>query len=303
MTRWQSQLVTDSIPVELRRRCQWVVWRQEGRSGKRTKVPYCARTRRHASVTAPRTWTSFADALAVVSRYDGIAFVLTADDPYVGWDLDNCLALTTQRLEPWALEIVRAVDSYTEVSPSGRGIRIFARGALPPHGRKRGPIEVYAQRHMLSVTGRHLPGTPATIQERTDAVAALHLKIFGRAPTPQNLLSRAPVALDDHALLERAHHARNGNKFARLWTGRVDAPSHSEADLRLCHLLAFWTGRDPDRMDRLFRRSGLFRPKWDEPHAADGRTYGEMTIAKAIAGCREVYRLGGRRPIVVKVVE
>jgi putative DNA primase/helicase len=57
----------------------------------------------------------------------------------------------------------------------------------------------------------------------------------------------------------------------------------------LSNHLAFWTGRDADRMDRLFRRSGLMRPKWDECHSSDGRTYGRLTIDKAIAGCRATY--------------
>ena len=70
----------------------------------------------------------------------------------------------------------------------------------------------------------------------------------------------------------------------------------------MCALLAFWTGRDQKRMDRLFRRSGLFRPKWDEPRAADHRTYGAMTIAKAAASCRQVYRVTARSPVVVTVL-
>ncbi|MCH7472795.1 class I tRNA ligase family protein [bacterium] len=52
--------------------------------------------------------------------------------------------------------------------------------------------------------------------------------------------------------------------------------------------LAFWTGRDPVRMDQIFRRSGLMRDKWDEQRGAE--TYGQRTIATAIARCRDVYR-------------
>ena len=66
-------------------------------------------------------------------------------------------------------------------------------------------------------------------------------------------------------------------------------------DLQLCSTLAFWCARDAAQMDRLFRQSALFRPKWDARHFADGRTYGEATIAKAIASCAEVYTRGGRR--------
>jgi len=94
----------------------------------------------------------------------------------------------------------------------------------------------------------------------------------------------------DEELLDRARDAGNGKKFGRLWSGDVEGyDSASEADLALCMLLAFWTGRDAKRVDSLFRKSGLFRPKWDERHSADGRTYGQLTAETAIAGTREVW--------------
>lgn len=61
----------------------------------------------------------------------------------------------------------------------------------------------------------------------------------------------------------------------------------SSADLGLCNILAFWTGKDAAQMDAIFRQSGRMRPKWDERRGA--QTYGEMTITKAIQDCREVY--------------
>ena len=74
--------------------------------------------------------------------------------------------------------------------------------------------------------------------------------------------------------------ARNGMQFARLWHGDISGyPSHSEADLALCAMLAFWCGPDPERIDRLFQQSKLYRAKWHRRHYADGRTYGAATIA------------------------
>ena len=70
----------------------------------------------------------------------------------------------------------------------------------------------------------------------------------------------------------------------RLWEGDITGyPSESEADAALCELLAFWGARDPAQLDRLVRRSGLYRPKWDERRGADGATYGQVTIARALA--------------------
>ena len=94
--------------------------------------------------------------------------------------------------------------------------------------------------------------------------------------------------LQDDELLQKAQSCRNGESFRRLWEGDCSGyPSQSEADMALCRQLAFWTGRDAQQMDRLFRRSGLMREKWDRPQC--GSTYGAITIQNAIKGCSKVY--------------
>jgi len=86
-------------------------------------------------------------------------------------------------------------------------------------------------------------------------------------------------------LLAKAFAARNGDKLKRLFGGDFNGyPSQSEADSALCWLLAYWT-RDPVQIDRIYRRSKLFRGKWDKRHGAT--TYGEQTVEKALAGTTE----------------
>jgi len=93
--------------------------------------------------------------------------------------------------------------------------------------------------------------------------------------------------VDDAEVLRLAKKAANGEKFARLWDGdtrdyaRPRNEGRSEADLALCSLLTFWCGPDEDRIDRLFRRSRLMRPKWDERRGS--LTYGQRTIKHALA--------------------
>ena len=95
-----------------------------------------------------------------------------------------------------------------------------------------------------------------------------------------------PLRLDDDELLGKAMTAANGAKLRRLWGGVISAySSASEADMALCSLLAWWANGDAKQIDRLFRQSGLMRPKWDENHHADGSTYGQVAIEKAIAMC------------------
>lgn len=66
--------------------------------------------------------------------------------------------------------------------------------------------------------------------------------------------------------------------------------------MAFCCLLAFWTGGDQAQMGRLFRESGLLREKWDEVHYADGSTYGEKTIERAIQRTSEFYKPEGGQP-------
>ena len=99
---------------------------------------------------------------------------------------------------------------------------------------------------------------------------------------------------DDAALISKMRRSKGGTEFDRLWSG--DAGSDpSSADFRLCCVLAFWTDKATSRMDSLFRQSGLFRnegraEKWDRKHHADGRTYGQATIDKAVQATQETYQ-------------
>jgi primase-polymerase (primpol)-like protein len=118
-------------------------------------------------------------------------------------------------------------------------------------------------------------------------------------PVPRTIDEvRGPgVDLPDSELLKRAMGSKSGDTIQRLldgdsslWSGRDSRyPSQSEADMGLCFFLGFWTGGDPDRMDRLFRDSGLCREKWDRRHYANGAKYGEVTIARALLKIDDYY--------------
>jgi len=283
----------DSIPDRLRERRQWVVWREEARKGRRTKVPYTP-AGRHARSNDAEFWCSFEEAVEAYQRdgYDGVGFVFAADDGLTGIDLDHCTE--EGELAPWAREIVKAIDSYTEWSPSGEGLHVILQGRLPPGGRRRGSVELYDELRYFTVTGEVLPGHE-TVEARQEALETLHRQIFGRKRRrrPEKARRRSGDGLDEASILQRAMRAANGDRFARLFAGDCSGyDSQSEADFALCLLLAFWTGGDASQMDKLFRRSGLYREKWDEGHYADGRTYGEGTIANAIQAQDSFYEPG-----------
>jgi len=114
--------------------------------------------------------------------------------------------------------------------------------------------------------------------------------VFGDRPKPiVRTASTAAVNLDDDVLIDKAKAATNGKSFKQLFAGDTSAHGGdvSSADLALCNHLAFWFGGASNRIDRVFRRSGLMRDKWDSPRGSS--TYGAMTIETAIASCREYY--------------
>lgn len=291
------------IPSSLREIHQWVCWRYELRDAKWTKVPIDAATGLRASSTDRATWCSFERAQRAFEAdesLDGLGFVFAEDDEFAGVDLDGCID-EQGRIAPSAQAVIEALGSYTEVSPSGRGVKVFLRGTKPQGaGCKSKAIEgyketeVYDRARFFTVTGVRLEDTQAEVIDRQEELDALCAMLW---PEPKReargaLGAGGGFAGDDEALIEKARRASNGVRFSALWDG--DTSHHggddSAADLALCNMLAFWTGRDAERMDRLFRGSGLIRPKWDERRGAT--TYGLMTIEKAIEGCREVYVRG-----------
>ena len=302
---------TRNLPAleELQAWPQWVCWRKEQRQGKLTKVPYSATTGSKAHSDNPQTWASFAQAVQAqrARHYDGIGYMFQRD--YTGVDLDHCVN-PDGSLDAWAQAYLAQLKSYTEYSPSQTGIHILLRGTVPSGIRRRVPdaphpeaaVEMYCERRYFTITGAHVDNTPTTI-EVCSVLASLHAALT--APKPATASHKPPatpagdVSATDEALLEKAMRAKNGATFRALWQGDTSGyASPSEADLALCHLLAFWTGKDAHRMDHLFRRSGLYRrDKWDRP-ARSGEIYGQGTIRVALANCSEVYSPQGRGKII-----
>jgi hypothetical protein len=271
------------IPAELKAIPRWVAWRAKRREFRWGKTPISCHTGRPADVADSGTWTSFDDALEYAQKHSlpGIGLVFTEDDDVCGVDLDDCRDPDTGHLKQSAWNVIRLLDSYTEVSPSGTGVKIFLRS--PPAGDRirQGNVEIYHAGRFFTVTGHHVHGTNPIVAARPEELALLYRKTFGphgsALEDPENAFR--PHGLTDQEILARAMRAKNGEHFARLWTGQTaEYHSESEADLALCRLLAFWAGPDAKRIENLFSQSALGkRTKWLE--RAD---YRERTISRAI---------------------
>ncbi len=271
------------IPSELLEYKQWVLWRRAEVNGRTTKMPISPWSGKVASCDKPQTWSTYRHVSYASRRYacDGVGFVFTDSDPFCGIDLDQCRTINGV-ITPKALELIETFGSYTELSPSATGAHILIKAKLRGNGRRTGQVEIYDSGRYFTVTGKHLAGTPLVIHSRQQELDTLMNQLF--APVVSMPMETLPVAanISDEELIERAKNARDGQRFRRLWSGDASeyGNDHSRADLALCRTLAFWCGGNSERIDRLFRRSGLMREKWDRRTGATA--YGALTIRAAL---------------------
>ncbi len=237
----------------------------------------------------PEAWMTLGEAHQGVAsgRADGVGVVLTPDLGWFALDVDHCRG-SDGRLAPTAQALLDALpNTYAEVSPSGTGVHLLLPGRVPV-GRYRG-FELI-ERGYLTVTGQALQ---AMGNVPDDVRALARWQVTGpqgtgrpstRSATPRRLSRPHP---EDDALIDRAMQARNGALFSELWAGGLAGyPSRSEGDLAFALLLLYWVGdADVDRADRLFRKSGRARDRWDLP-AHDPYSQRTWTRAQAIRAAR-----------------
>ena len=297
----------DGIPLQLRDLTRWVLWKplpQDDEPDVLAKSPFdCRFTDDRASSTRPETWSDFATASAAYDarQANGAGGLMVAlGEGLAGVDLDDAIDLATGLPKPAAQRIIDRLQSYTELSVSGTGVRIFVR-APEERGRNFGGIEIYSKSRFLTVTGRHIPGTPDTIEDRSAEVAALRgeLEQARRAGRPTTARTSSDITrlremfpgvtalgIPDSEIIMRASEIC-GERFDKLWSGDdSDYDSRSQADLALAGDLAFICGPgEEDRVDELMWQSELVRPKWDREDYLPQRT-----IPRAYEGREDFYR-------------
>ncbi len=227
-----------------------------------------------------------------------MGFVLGAG--IAGIDLDHCADPATGALAAWACQIVERFPTYAEWSPSRRGVHLLLHGRVA-RGRRRGPLEVYSGARFFAMTGWRLAGAPLELRDHQRELDALLTDLAAAGSAWGDSALGKPEGREDREeereLAERLAHASWSTpavvaRFWRLWRGRWAGwfPSQSEADLALCRYLTRLANSDAALVDRWFRRSGLWREKWDERRGSS--TYGEQTIAR----CLELQPVGRWRP-------
>jgi hypothetical protein len=285
--------------------CPWVGWILDASPGraKPAKVPIDPRSGSPASVRDPKTWGDFPAAVIAVERYGlaGVGVVLGRRFQVTGIDLDGCVDPDSSVLNELATAVLEDLPgTYAEFSPSGRGIRAFVLGTLPSNCRNRvGNLEVYSESRYMTVTGNVLPGRPFEVTDAANGLDRLVTTYLRRKTIRLPVAQSSCFPGTDEELLERATaNPKTGPRLTTLLRGQLlNHGSRSEADFELCRILGFWSGGDPDRVERIIRTRGTYRPKWDQPRG--GISWLTYTILRALAGLKRVY--GSRSPQTPKI--
>lgn len=312
---------------------QFVTWfavPHPDKPGKLNKFPCDWRTGDVIDAHNSQHWTTAENALASASRWDrghgcGAGFVFTEADPF--FFLDGDKAWDGQAWSPIARELCeRLPGAAFEVSLSHTGFHLIGRTAALEHRcvNKALGLELYTSGRFVALTGINATGDAAT--DLTAPLAAIAAQYFPPSETGEwEGWTTEPVPEwtgpeDDDDLVRRAiasgsksaataFGGRGNPTFADLWEARVDVLAawkpgegnkpfgQSEADQALANMLAFWTGKNCERMRTLMRKSALLREKWDSPSHRD---YLENTITGACAFVQTVYtqpREGAPQPV------
>ncbi|PTF10537.1 DNA primase [Staphylococcus equorum] len=290
----------EKLPQELKDISHWVAWKAEPIKNKNgevqySKVPYNVESGFKASTTNVNDWNNYNNAVQGQSQYDGLGFVLSESADIVFLDIDGCIK-DGKFIESEGAELAQQLlgTTYCEYSPSGTGVHAYFKGVLRDNKNNRNDtlgLEVYNKGRYMTVTGDLIEGSITTLcddQEIIDNVVDAYF--HDEDATNLNLSSGEGNELTTDEIIEIAiNNKANGDKFTTLYEGDWTTlfGDQSSADMSFASYLAFWTNRDAEKMDEIFRQSNLYRAKWDEKRGHD--TYGNITLNNAIKHCAEGY--------------
>lgn len=284
----------NNIPDELKKLNNWCVWKFQERNGKKTKIPFNAETGEFAKSNDKTTWSSYETAVNA-EGVDGIGFFF--EPPYLGIDIDDIdddlhRYRHGDKLDNIVNEFNEAFKSYTEESPSGNGLHIIVKGKIPGNRRRKGNIEMYDSGRFFTMTGKRI-GKYKEVTETSERVfKTIYDKYLPdntvKYPTPDNYQQNIHN-LSEIDVINEIYKSKQSKLFDDLMKGTYEPyyNSHSEADMALANILAFWCAKDYTQMDSIFRQSNLYREKWDEKRK--NSTYGEQTLFKAINEANNIY--------------
>ena len=283
-----------NIPDELKQLNNWCVWKFQERNGKRTKIPFNAETGEFAKSNDPSTWSSYETAINA-ENVDGVGFFF--EPPYLGIDIDDIddalhRYFQGDKIDNIVAEFNEAFKSYTEISPSGNGLHIIVKGQIPGSRRRKNNIEMYDSGRFFTMTGKTIGKYKQVTEVSQRVFKTIYDKYFPdntiQYPSSNNYQQNIHN-LSETDVINEIFNSKQAKLFDDLMKGNYEPyyTSHSEADMALANILAFWCAKDYSQMDSIFRQSNLYRDKWDEKRK--NSTYGEQTLFKAINETNNIY--------------
>ena len=283
-----------NIPDELKQLNNWCVWKFQERNGKRTKIPFNAETGEFAKSNDPSTWSCYETAINA-ENVDGVGFFF--EPPYLGIDIDDIddalhRYFQGDKIDNIVAEFNEAFKSYTEISPSGNGLHIIVKGQIPGSRRRKNNIEMYDSGRFFTMTGKTIGKYKQVTEVSQRVFKTIYDKYFPdntiQYPSSNNYQQNIHN-LSETDVINEIFNSKQAKLFDDLMKGNYEPyyTSHSEADMALANILAFWCAKDYSQMDSIFRQSNLYRDKWDEKRK--NSTYGEQTLFKAINETNNIY--------------
>ena len=256
-----------AVPDEMKQRPNWVVVKTwwNAKKERYAKRPIDCNTGGYAESDNPETWTFFDDALKYLREKGGttIAYALDGKDKIACLDFDGCYDENRLPNETVKEALSKCGATYTEHSLSGEGFHILGKtdGMDLRTFSKDGSLEFYQKDHFISLTGNGTVYTKLESFDTPEMKEFLSRKCDKREEWKDvckgvNGLS----TMTDRDVVEKASNAKNGDKFKRLYAGEDLQNNHSNSDMSLMNLLAYWCNGDKEQMLRIFATSGLFRP-------------------------------------------
>lgn len=278
----REKALRDFVPDEMKARKNWVAvktWKSAEKD-KLSKRPIDCNTGNYAESDNPETWTTFDKALEYVREHGGttIAYALDGKDKVSCVDIDRCFDENGELSETAKEALKRSGATYAEKSVSGNGLHIFGKtdGMDLRTFSKGGDLEFYQKEQFIAMTGDGAKTKDLVNFDTCGMKPYLESKCEKRIEWKgvckgENGLS----SMSDKDVVEKAREAKNGDKFKRLYAGEDLQNNHSNSDMSLMNILAYWCNGDKEQMLRIFATSGLFRSN----KSAD---YYEHTAIKAL---------------------
>ena len=284
----------DLVPNELRQLNQWICWHDENGN----KIPKVAETGANAASTNPADWCDFATAAAASVNFTGLGFVFRQGGDIVGMDLDSCLTESGE-LQSWAMPILTLFNPYAEISPSGRGIKLWMRGDIskavrskwfplgkPERTEKHPPaVEIYSWGRYFTVTGNHWPASPLEV---ADCQTGLDFLIGAHFSAPLYTPNRTYQSSNGTGDVMR----RAESYLAKI-PGAVSGQNGHDATFKVaCHLTRGFSLGFDDAMTLISGWNQSCEPPWEDRDL-------ERKVTQAItkSTLSEGYLLGENRTI------